>query len=173
MTNRPTTLAVVLAAAALLSAGCGSQDAAGPASPTSATRGKAVRFATCMREQGVAAFPDPDASGQLTIDGVLNGSSIDPDGPAFTAALTACKALQPAGFTGQGERKPEQQSVALRFAACVRAHGVADFPDPAAGDALIDTNRIPSTEQVGGMARLDAATAACRDVSAPLVGATP
>jgi hypothetical protein len=32
-----------------------------------------------MRENGVGEFPDPDASGSLTIDGVLNGSSLNPD----------------------------------------------------------------------------------------------
>ena len=58
---------------------------------------------------GVEAFPDPDASGQLTIDGVVNGSSIDPDGAGFGHALDACKDLEPSGFTGHG-RTPQQQS---------------------------------------------------------------
>jgi hypothetical protein len=38
-----------------------------------------VKLAECMRENGVSEFPDPDASGNLTIDGVLNGSSPDPN----------------------------------------------------------------------------------------------
>ena len=73
-------------------------------------RDKAVRFAECMRENGVREFPDPDASGELTIDGVVNGSTLDPDSPAWKGAIGACKDLQPSGFTGHkrtpGSRRP-------------------------------------------------------------------
>ena len=88
-------------------------------------------------------FPDPDASGELTIDGVLNGSSLDPDAPAWKQAIAACKDLQPSGFTG-AQATPEQQSASLKFAQCIREHGVTDFPDPINGEPLVDTNRIPS-----------------------------
>ena len=30
-----------------------------------------MKFSECMRENGVKEFPDPDASGELTIDGVV------------------------------------------------------------------------------------------------------
>ena len=72
--------------------------ASSPPPPTD--RDKAVKFAECMRENGVSAFPDPDASGELTLDGVVNGSSLDPDRAAFKQAIRACKDLQPPGFTG-------------------------------------------------------------------------
>ena len=59
---------------------------------------------------------------------------------------------------------------ALRFARCVRAHGVPDFPYPVNGQPLIDTNRIPSSNQPGGMTILNAATHKCGSVVGPTAG---
>ena len=126
---------------------------------------EALKFAQCMRDNGVEEFPDPDASGGLTIDGIVNGSSLDPSGPAWEKALGACEDLQPPGFTGH-TRSAEEQEVALEFAQCMRDNGVEDFPDPALGDPLVDTNRIPSAAEDGGMAILNAAMGACGDVAA-------
>ncbi|MHB8647790.1 MAG: hypothetical protein ACYDAR_18575, partial [Thermomicrobiales bacterium] len=55
-----------------------------------ATREQAVKFAECMRKNGVREFPDPDASGQLTIDAIANGSSLDTNSAAFKQAISAC-----------------------------------------------------------------------------------
>ena len=62
------------------------------------------------------------------------------------------------------KRSPKQQSDALRFAECVRAHGVKDFPDPVNGEPLIDTTKIPSSNAPGGMTILNAATHKCRRI---------
>jgi hypothetical protein len=132
---------------------------------TAATREQAVQFAACMRNNGVAAFPDPDASGNLTIDQVANGSSLDTNSAVFKRAMSACKNLEPAGFTG-GKRSPEQQKAALQFAQCVRANGVKDFPDPLPDGPLVDTNRIPSTSHNGGMSTLQVAMQKCRGFAA-------
>jgi hypothetical protein len=157
-----------LAMAALIGAGCGSGGGSGSAAANSSTasnQAQAVKFAECMRSNGVPQFPDPDASGQLTIDAVVNGSGIDPNGSAWNGALDACKDLQPSGFTGPAERSPEQQSQGLKFAQCIREHGVPDFPDPTAGQPLVDTNRIPSSNTSRGMSILNAAMHACSDLS--------
>jgi hypothetical protein len=160
-----------LALIALIGAGCGGSSDSGGSNTTAANQEKAVKFAECMREHGVSQFPDPDASGKLTVDGVINGSSIDPDGPTWNNALDACKDLQPPGFTGGGERSSSQQEAALRFAQCVRENGVPDFPDPSPGQPLIDTNRIPSSNTANGMSILNAATHKCGDALAA-AGAT-
>ncbi len=149
-----------LALIALIGVGCGGNDSSG-GNTTAANQEKAVKFAECMRENGVSEFPDPDASGRLTIDGVLNGSSIDPNGPVWNGAIDACKDLQPPGFTGGGERSSGQQEAALKFAQCIRENGVPDFPDPANGQPLVDTNRIPSANTPGGMSILNAAMQKC------------
>ena len=155
-----------VALVALIGAGCGGSKDGGDGNTTAANQEKAVKFAQCMREHGVTAFPDPDASGNLTIDGVLNGSSIDPDSPTWNAAIDACKDLQPPGFTGGGERDAGQQEAALQFAQCIRENGVTDFPDPDPDGPMVDTNRIPSAARSGGMGALNAAIQKCRGLAA-------
>jgi hypothetical protein len=155
-----------LALVALICAGCSkapSNNSAGDS--TAANHDQAVKFAECMRNNGVTQFPDPDASGSFTIDAVVNGSSLDTTSAAWKNAINACKALEPAGFMGS-TRTTEQQQNALKFAQCIRDNGVKDFPDPAADQPLIDTNRIPSANQAGGMTILHAAMQTCRDLAA-------
>jgi len=154
-------LLTAFAIAALLIAGCSnSSDETDGESGAAAANQDAVEFAECMRENGVAEFPDPDGSGELTIDGVVNGSSIDPDGPVWTGAIDACEDLQPPGFTGT-ERTAEEQSEGLAFAQCIRENGVPDFPDPEPDGPLVDTNRIPSSATSRGMSLLNAAMQKC------------
>jgi len=152
---------------ALISA-CGSSAPApsgGGGNNTAAHAQKAVKFAECMRSNGVSQFPDPGASGKLTIDAVANGSSLDTSAPAFKQAISACKNLEPAGFMGS-KRSSQQQQAALKFAQCIRANGVPDFPDPVPNGPLVDTNRIPSSNSPGGMSILHAAMQKCGDAAA-------
>ncbi len=93
-------LCVIVAGCGNGAAGTGSSNATGGTKSTDVTLEKAVKFAECMRANGVSAFPDPGASGSFTIDGVVNGSSLDPNSAAFEQALSACKDLEPPGFTG-------------------------------------------------------------------------
>jgi hypothetical protein len=119
-----------LAMLAVIVAGCSNAPAdTGSSNSTAATHEKAVKFAECMRANGVSAFPDPDASGELTIDGIANGSSLDPSTAAFKKAISACKDLEPPGFMGR-KRSAQEQENALKFAQCMRDNGVKDFPDP-------------------------------------------
>jgi hypothetical protein len=166
-----------LAIIALISAACtntpvetSTGSSGGNTNAASAPREQTVKFAECMRKNGVRQFPDPDASGNLTIDQIANGSSLDTNSAVFKQANTACKDLEPPGFTG-GKRSPEQQKAALKFAQCIRDNGVKDFPDPGPDDPMIDTDRIPSTAQNGGMNILHAAMQKCRGAAAE-AGAT-
>ncbi len=153
---------------AVIGAGCGSSAPSEPAAGggsagaqrASTAREKALKFAGCMRDNGVSAFPDPGASGELTIDAIANGSSLDTNTAAFGKAISACKDLEPAGFTGH-RRDAQQQEYALEFAQCIRDDGVPDFPDPTADGPLVDTTRIPSTDASGGMSVLNAAMQKC------------
>jgi hypothetical protein len=169
--NRRLRPLAALAMVALIGAGCGNGAAENGGTSTSTSTkkhathlDKAVKFSECMRDNGVSEFPDPDASGDLTIDGVLNGSSLDPNAPAWKQAVAACKDLQPPGFTGKGKRDTKEQDAALQFAQCIREHGVTDFPDPINGEPLVDTNRIPSSNRPGGMTTLNAAMRKCGDL---------
>ena len=162
--RNPRSYVAALAMVALLSAGC-ADAAAQTGNTTAATRAQGMKFADCMRKNGVREFPDPDASGQLTIDGIANGSAVDTNSTAFTQASSACRDLQPAGFTG-AKRSPEQQQAAIKFAQCIRDNGVKDFPDPAPDGPMVDTNRIPSAAANGGMSTLNAAMQKCTGLAA-------
>ncbi len=170
---RPLAALATATLVSLVLTGCssGSEDTTAGDSSTGTTRDEAVKFSTCMRENGVKEFPDPDSSGQLTLDGVVNGSAIDPDGPAWKKAIGECKSLQPAGFTGR-KRNAQAQSEALEFAQCIRDHGVKDFPDPVAGEPLVNTNNIPSANEKGGMTILNAAMHTCGKLYAGKLGLT-
>lgn len=151
-----------------MSAGCSNASAGtgdGGGNSTAAAHEKAKQFSACMRNNGVSQFPDPDASGAITIENVVNGSSVDPNSATFQQALSACRDLEPAGFMGQ-KRSAQQQEAALRFAQCIRDNGVRDFPDPTPDGPLIDTNRIPSAATPDGMSTLHAAMQKCRDTAA-------
>jgi hypothetical protein len=156
-------LAVVVAGCSNGSAGNGNAGTGGNKNVTA--RDKAVRFSECMRANGVSAFPDPNASGELTIDAVANSSSLDTSSAAFEQALSACKNLEPPGFTGT-KVTPQQRTARLGFAQCVRENGVKDFPDPADDEPLVDTRRIPSSATEGGMSILNAAMQKCSDFAA-------
>lgn len=164
--NRTLRSLPVLVVLALISAGCTTSPGDTPsAGATTSNREQAMKFAQCMRDNGVSQFPDPDASGALTIDAVVNGSSIDPRSATFQQALSACRDLEPAGFMGP-TRSAQQQQAALKFAQCMRDNGVKDFPDPAPDAPLVDTNQIPSSATASGRTILHAAMQKCRDFAA-------
>jgi hypothetical protein len=160
-----------LAVVALIGVGCGSAEngSAGTgssgANKTATNREKAMRFAKCMRDNGVTEFPDPNASGELTIDGIANRSSLDTNTAAFKQAIGACRDLEPPGFTGH-TRSAQQQKHALEFAQCMRDNGIKDFPDPTRDGPLIDTTRIPSAAGRGARSipGFQAATQKCTAV---------
>jgi hypothetical protein len=153
---------IILAAVVLFASGCGGSD---DTSDASTAESKAVKFAQCMRENGVAEFPDPGASGELTIYEVVNGSSLDTEGAAWQGAMDACEDLQPSGFTGDENVTADERALRLEFAQCIRDHGVTDFPDPADDQPLVDTNRIPSSATENGMNILNAAMQTCGELA--------
>ena len=172
-TLRPLAALALAGLIALVGTGCGSNASSesGTAStapadrsphPKLTARDKAVKWAACIRAHGVSDFPDPGAKNDVNY-----GVSVSRD--VFVRAVTACKALQPPG-TLSSKRTPKQQSATLRFAACVRAHGVKDFPDPVNGQPVIDTYKIPSSNRPGGMTVLNAATKACGKVLSKAAG---
>lgn len=161
------TLAVVIAGCGTGSAGTDSSSATSGGNGTASIHDQAVKFAECMRANGVSAFPDPPASGAFTIDQAVNGSSLDPNSAAFKQAISACKHLEPPGFTG-AKVTPSQRTARLKFAQCMRDNGVPDFPDPTPNGPLIDTNRIPSLagKDPRSDPALNAAMHTCRNFAA-------
>src|SRR5579871_2546178 len=170
MSRSPRPLAALAMVALISLAGCANAPAATGTGSSSGSNSvtnheQAMKFAACMRDNGVGEFPDPNASGALTIDGIVNGSSLDTSTAAWMQAIGACKDLEPAGFMGH-KRSAQEQEAALKFAQCIRNNGVKDFPDPNADEPLVDTNRIPSAAGNGGMSMLNAAMRKCGAVAA-------
>ncbi len=116
-------IALAAVGCAVAVAACGS---AGPSTSNGTGSGDAlaVKFAACMRTHGVPNFPDPGVPvGQP-------GSGIDPNSPAVHSSEQACDKLthnpQPKGTPASAS----QRRAALAQAACMRKHGVPNFPDP-------------------------------------------
>jgi hypothetical protein len=134
--------APALASLALVAAGCGS-DTPSPGVAQAATtstatessedgdsnRGDLIAFAACMRFHGVPDFPDPKA----TSEGEIISIPAD-DSPRFRSALKSCESLLPDGGVPSPAEQAREQAAMLEFAACMRANGVRDFPDPTFSD---------------------------------------
>jgi hypothetical protein len=96
----------------------------------------ALAYSKCMRSHGVPQFPDPNADGGISIDGNIQQNS-----PQFKAADDACRHLLPAPPPGGGV--PEDRAAGLKYAKCMRAHGVPKFPDPNPGGGIgIDAGKL-------------------------------
>jgi hypothetical protein len=142
-------LAVLALAAAITLAGCGtggnspsgvaslagSHGASG--STTTVPKGNATqlyaRWADCMRQHGVS-MADPTVDGH----GVVNINASKVDMATFQSANTACKSLESAARAANGGTKADKPDPAklLRFAKCMRAHGIPDFPDPSTNGGI-------------------------------------
>jgi hypothetical protein len=96
-----------------------------------------AKFAACMRKHGVPNFPDPNGQGVITIH---SGTGIDPGSPAFRSARVACEKLLPNGGQPTPAQIAQRQQQMLAFSACMRAHGLNDFPDPSNGGLRIQVH---------------------------------
>ena len=107
---------------------------------TSSPQSHLVAYSQCMRSNGVANFPDPQALGGGSFKLHVQRDAIS--NPRFQAASSACKHLLPAvGQVGSGQEETAQQqrirlADELSFARCIRRHGYARFPDPTAQGLL-------------------------------------
>jgi hypothetical protein len=109
---------VIACGVAVAVAACGAGPPAGGASGGSPYQ-QALAYARCMRGHGDPGFPDPNSRGLFP----------HPAGPQYGSATRTCGHLlrsQPL----TAAQKQQHVTQALRFARCVRSHGVPDFPDP-------------------------------------------
>jgi hypothetical protein len=84
-----------------------------------------------MRSHGVTSFPDPKVTsspGHQAIAFQVNPSQVG--SPNFKSASHACSSiLPPPTGPSQAQQQAHKQDL-LDFASCMRAHGIAGFPDP-------------------------------------------
>jgi hypothetical protein len=158
-------LTAALAGIALLTSAC----SGGPATLTAAQKyQKDIKYAQCMRSHGEPSWPDPNSQGSFVFDNP--GNPLDPSSPQYQSANKACQKLLPNGRMGFTPAELRQaMSKALKFSACMRAHGIANFPDPVShnGGVIISGRGIDMNSP-----QLQAARQACRSLS-PLGGGGP
>jgi hypothetical protein len=139
-----------------------------------------LAFARCLRSHGFPNFPEPSSSGQITHE-MLASAGIDPRQPAVLHAADACvsvthgvltkaavarfaaeqsspSASDSAGAPTQAQIQQGQQH-AVRFAQCMRSHGVPNFPAPTSAQEF--KLYIASSE---GSLAFQSAETACRHV---------
>jgi hypothetical protein len=149
ITRRPSVLAVTVGLL-LLTAACGSGTSSSgtSSSSTSSTRGTSsggtggvspayvsdkLGFARCLRAHGVPNYPDPNASGQEP-----PASKQLIFSPRGQAAVGACSYW---GNRIHNDVAAQNQAVMgeyVRFAQCMRAHGLPNFPDPANAEGRVE-----------------------------------
>jgi hypothetical protein len=149
-TRRPPAALALIAMAALIST-CGSSAPAatgggGNNTAVNSNHEKAVKFAECIRSNGVSEFPDPNASGEF-VYGIKAGSSLDPSSAAWKTAIGACRNLEPSDFMPT-TFSTKQIEARVKFAQCVRDNGVPDFPDPTTNGPLVDVSNGSSNPEL-------------------------
>jgi hypothetical protein len=116
------------------------------------------RFAACVRAHGVPGFPDPVLNGDyLELPADASGNNPKVALQANPAAQQACdpilRELPPSAVRSRAPRQVNMQKL-LRFAQCMRQHGVPNWPDPDAnGDfplAQAGITQIKSPSVVAG-----------------------
>ncbi|SEH03444.1 hypothetical protein SAMN05444920_1374 [Nonomuraea solani] len=131
---------IALAAVTLLLAGCGADEggsdvasrtgngtgnqAASSAKPSEDPREKMLKYAQCMRENGVD-MPDPDPNQ----GGVMFKLDKDTSQETMQKAQEVCKQHQPSGQRADGG-DPKRAEAMRKVAQCMRDNGVEDYPDP-------------------------------------------
>ena len=96
--------------------------------PSAANQQKMVKFAQCMRTHGEPEFPEP-TEGRIEIHS-QNGHGPNPESSQFQAAEKACSKYAPSKIAPSPAQQAKMQEQALKFSACMRTHGVPNFPDP-------------------------------------------
>ena len=144
--------AAAMAATALTAtvvSACGGSSPAVSAAGGSTREQAALAYARCMRSHGVPGFPDPDSSGDFNLGGNQQrggsgggesaggskgsgpgGSGSSPVSSEETAANQVCNHLLNVGTQLTAAQTQHALAQLVKYAQCMRAHGVPNFPDP-------------------------------------------
>jgi hypothetical protein len=135
-----------LAAVSVLAGACSSSpdspgvasapSASASASPSaSSSQAGGLAFAACMRSHGVPNFPDPSSNGGTVITPSMG---INTRSQTFISARNTCASLIGGGTSASSPKNLAQE---LKFAKCMRAHGVPNFPDPSSNGAISGSSK--------------------------------
>jgi len=113
-----------------------------------------LRYARCMRENGLPDYPDPEVTGDNVRIRGIDKTTVD--SAVLGRAQQACRAYQPVLTGADGAQK---MAAARYEAQCMREHGVADYPDPD------PDGHAELPDAVRQDPDFDAAKATCRDLT--------
>jgi hypothetical protein len=115
-------MVTAIAAGAVVLAACGGSSPAGSSPPYQ----KAAAYAQCMRSHGEPGFPEPNSAGNFSL------ARINLESQQYQLASGACQDVLPHAAQFQLSSAEQQAIVAraLKVAQCMRARGIANFPDP-------------------------------------------
>lgn len=143
-------LATMTLALGLVMTGCGSEEGgtdvasgsgaqptgtASSATPSLSQEEMGVKFAQCLRENGVnVPDPEPGKGPQIRLDPSSGVTKEDVD-----KAMEACREFDPQA-NGSNGSNPQAEENGRKYAECMRKNGVEKFPDPKPGQRgiLID-----------------------------------
>jgi len=128
----------------LLATACGGGSSPAASATGGSTREQAaLAYARCMRSHGVPDFPDPDSNGNFHLgndqqgggskgSGSSSGGSQEPNSVSSqeTAANQVCNHLLNVGTQLNAAQTQHTLRQLVKYAQCMRAHGVPNFQDP-------------------------------------------
>ena len=152
----------LLTGAALLASACSGSPATTAASPLTlrTITDQALAYARCMRAHGIVNFPDPTVQDNAHNKGVgfsLNG--INTSSSQVKAAAKTCQRQTGFGHISAAQLQAGMSAM-LKFAECMRSHGIANFPDPVENSHQIGFNIGGGIDQ--SSARYKAAQKTCQ-----------
>jgi hypothetical protein len=156
---RTVALLIATASLILLAAACGGSPSSTSSGSSFNDGGKTnshqVAFSRCMRSSGLTNYPDPNSSGVIPKE---SPQELGVTSSKLQSAQISCQHLLPNGGNGPNQAEVQQvKAQGLKFAQCMRTHGVA-LPDPGSD------GRIPDPASVGlnqGSSSFQAANQAC------------
>jgi hypothetical protein len=123
-------------------------------------RDAALKFAQCMRQNGIN-MPDPKADGGITI------KADNTEKTKLDQAMKTCQHFMQDSGIGKAAKDPKFHDALVKYAACMRAHGV-NMPDPNADGSFEVKNDDVKGKGKGrtsmGMGGDDPASKACKNL---------
>ena len=116
----------------MLAAACGG--GAKPVSAALTNYQKALAYSQCMRTHGEPGFPDPQSNGDL----LINGQKDHLNGALMNSASKACQHLVPKSPPLTASQQQRLTAEALKFVACMRNHGIPNFPGPTVNSSGVE-----------------------------------
>ncbi|WP_436772721.1 hypothetical protein [Yinghuangia sp. YIM S09857] len=102
------------------------KNAGAPPEAAAGEKGDMVKYAQCMRENGID-MPDPNADGSMMAQAIPADGG--PEAAKMETASNACRKWLPNGGEITEKQKAEMRESNLKMAKCLREHGL-NVPDP-------------------------------------------